>query len=90
MTGDIINGLFEFIGGIVIWTNVARLVRDQGYAGVNWVTSVFFFTWGVWNLWYYPSLDQMWSFVGGLAICSANLVWVILALHYGPFKGRRV
>ncbi len=81
---DIANGLFEFFGGLVVWLNVRRLVRDRGYAGVNWMVAAFFSCWGFWNLYYYPSLGQWWSFAGGLAIVSANTVWLVMALRYGP------
>ena len=76
MINDDINGTFEFLGGIALWSNVWRLWKDRNALGVNWQTTVFFFTWGVWNCFYYPSLGQMFSFLGGLFICSGNLAWV--------------
>jgi hypothetical protein len=79
---DLINGLFELVGGILNWMNVVRLFKDKDIKGVYYPAWIFFAVWGLWNLYYYPSLDQWMSFVGGLIITSANVVWVILALYY--------
>lgn len=80
---DLINGLFEFGGSIFIWLNVRRLLQDRGYAGVYVPAIAFFALWGIWNLFYYPHLQQWVSFAGGLSIVTANLVWVGLMLHFG-------
>ena len=79
---DIVNGLFELFGGLVIWLNVARLVKDKEVKGVSWVVMAFFAVWGYWNLYYYPHLGQMFSFVGGFFVVAANTAWVVLFLHY--------
>jgi uncharacterized membrane protein YfcA len=83
---DLINGLFEVIGGIMIWLNVLALMKDKEVKGVNWATTAFFTSWGYWNLWYYPSLNQWMSFVGGLAVVSGNTAWVYLYLKYRSKK----
>lgn len=79
---DIANGFFELIGGILLWRNVCKLYRDKQLRGVFWFPTAFFGLWGYWNLYYYPSLDQWASFLGGLVIVSANTIWVILAIRY--------
>jgi hypothetical protein len=79
---DLFNGLFEFFGSVMIWRNVAALMRDKMLRGVHWGATAFFTSWGIWNLYYYPSLGQWWSFAGGLSIMTANLAWLWLALKY--------
>ena len=79
---DLINGSFELTGGLLCWANVRRLLRDRKVQGVDWRVSAFFSAWGFWNLFYYPSLSQWASFVGGLAIVVANTAWVVLALRF--------
>jgi hypothetical protein len=76
------NALFEALGGVCIWINVHRLYHDKQVRGVSWLVSLFFASWGVWNLYYYPSLGQWWSFTAGLAICAGNFLWVALAVRY--------
>lgn len=89
MTPDFFNGLFEFFGSIFIWKNVKAILRDKGYAGVDLGAVGFFFAWGTWNLYYYPHLDQWWSFLGGCSLTLANLVWVMLMFKFGRFfKGK--
>lgn len=82
MTPDMVNGLFEFIGSIMLWKNVQTLHRDKLVRGVHWTATGFFMTWGFWNLYYYPHLDQWWSFAGGVSIVTANTVWLVQILYY--------
>lgn len=79
---DLINGLFELLGAVMIWSNVKRIQNDKQVRGVNWKVSGFFWGWGIWNLFYYPHLAQWWSFTGGMAICGANFVWLYYAIRY--------
>lgn len=79
---DLVNGLFEFIGGVCIWMNVRKLLKDKMVRGVSWYVTLFWWSWGVWNLIYYPALNQWMSFSGGLFIVSGNFVWLALAIKY--------
>ena len=80
---DGINGLFELGGSLLLWMNVRRLLKDKGYAGVYVPATAFFALWGLWNLYYYPSLGQWLSFAGGCSIVVANGTCVGLMLYYG-------
>lgn len=79
---DIINGLFELLAGVMILNHCRAVIRDKAVAGVSIISTIFFSLWGVWNLHYYPSLDQWWSFAGGLLIVAANFLWVSLLIKY--------
>jgi len=83
MTPDLINGLLEFVGSLFTWANAVRVRRDRGYAGLYAPAIVFFTTWGLWNLFYYPSLQQWASFAGGVSLVCANIVWVLMMMIYG-------
>jgi len=85
---DIINGLFELIGGLLCWFNVKKILTDKKVQGVYWPVQAFFAAWGWWNLYYYPSLDQWASFVGGIILVLGNTLWVILALRYTRINRR--
>jgi ABC-type transport system involved in cytochrome c biogenesis permease subunit len=87
MTGiDVVNGAFELSGGLFLFLNVLRLLRDKKVSGVSLAPVIFFSVWGLWNLYYYPSLGQWCSLVGGVTVVIMNTVWVGLALYYG--RGR--
>lgn len=82
MIADVINGLFEMLGGIFVLNHCRTVIKDKAVAGVSIVSTIFFTLWGVWNLYYYPSLDQWWSFLGGLMIVGSNTLWVLLMFRY--------
>jgi hypothetical protein len=79
MSGDHINGAFEFVGALFTWRNALQLYRDREIRGVYWPIWAFFAAWGVWNLWYYPSIGQRWSFYAGVLLVCGNLAWVAQA-----------
>jgi len=80
---DLINGLYESLGGFFILLSIFKLLREKQVHGISWVHVLFFTTWGYWNLYYYPHLNQWWSFVGGLAVVLANSIWFVLLIYYG-------
>jgi len=79
---DLINGGFEIFGGAAMALNVLKLYKDKKTRGVNWSTQVFFTSWGFWNLYYYPSLGQWVSFLGGLSLVIANAFYIALMWRY--------
>lgn len=84
---DLINGCFEATGAVMCFLNVRRLYRDKKVAGVMWQVQAFFTAWGIWNLYYYPSLGQWFSFIGGSALVTFNGAWVAGALYYIKHPG---
>lgn len=87
MVADFINGMFEMCGGFFILLHILKLYKDKKVRGVSIVATTFFASWGVWNLYYYPSLSQWWSFLGGCVIVVMNTAWILMMLYY---NGREV
>jgi len=79
---DIVNGCFEFGASLFQLINVMATYRDKKIRGIRIVPTMFFTSWGIWNLYYYPQLNQIWSFIGGLGIVITNLIWVVLMIKY--------
>lgn len=79
---DIINGSFELAGAFIQWIQVRQILKDKEVKGVHWLPIMFFSSWGLWNLYYYPSLEQYFSFLGGLLLTTANTVWLVLIIKY--------
>lgn len=79
---DIINGTYELLGGLFILNNCYKLYQDKEIKGVSFISNTFFTTWSIWNLYYYPSLNQWVSFFGGLSIALSNILWISLAFYY--------
>ena len=82
MKPDTINGLFEFAGAGFLSLNVIKMYKDKILKGYNWWATVFFTSWGLWNLYYYPYLDQWFSFWGGCAIVFVNTIWIGQIIYY--------
>ena len=66
---DLINGLFEALAGLFVLNHCRVLHAHKQARGVSIVSSGFFTLWGVWNLYYYPALNQPLSFT---ARCSSS------------------
>lgn len=79
---DLINGCFELLAGFMVLNHCRAVLRDKAVAGVSILSTIFFSAWGYWNLYYYPSLGQWWSFAGGILIVVSNTAWVILLIKY--------
>lgn len=79
---DIINGIFELGGSPLILLSIFKLLKDKRVKGVSKYHVGFFTSWGLWNLFYYPHLDQWASFIGGLFIVITNTIWLSLMLYY--------
>jgi len=79
---DQINACFEGVGAAMILNNCRMVIRDKLVRGVSILTNAYFTSWGIWNVFYYPSLNQVWSFRAGLCICTANILWILLMLYY--------
>ncbi len=81
-TPDAINGIYETVGGFVLLLHCRQLYKDKKVRGVSLWPTLFFFTWGIWNLYYYPHLNQWWSFAGGIGLVCANCLWSCMLVYY--------
>lgn len=79
---DLINGTFEALAGLMVLNHCRVLAKDRAVAGVSIASVIFFALWGVWNLWYYPHLGQIWSMVGGIFVVLANLIYVAMLIRF--------
>lgn len=82
MIADIINASFEALAGVAIYGHVRRLRIDKQVKGASSWATVFFTAWGFWNLYYYPSLGQWASTIGGISVVSMNAWWLALMWKY--------
>ena len=80
--GDLINGTFEFCGGFAIYLSIRNLHRAKIVRGVSWAQVAFFSSWGCFNLWFYPSINQWFSFAGGLFLVTMNSIWLTQIAYY--------
>ncbi len=83
---DVINSFFEFSMFVASLINIVKIYRDKVIRGVHWATVVIASLWGFWNLHYYSSLDQWWSFFAGILLVISNSVWLILVFYYEKYN----
>ena len=88
MNFDMVNGTFELFGAYFTWRNAYQLYKDGGeIKGVYWPMFSFMMMWGLWNLLYYPHLNQPLSFYAGILLTLGNVAWVTQAIAVTQFKG---
>ncbi len=88
---DQINGFFEAGLAVTLLLNLRRLMKDKKVEGFDYRVVVFTTAWGVWNLYYYPMLNQMFSFYAGIGVVTMNASWLALVWYYkrtGPRDNR--
>lgn len=59
LSPDMINGIFEGGGAILLSLNIRRLLKDKKVEGISLIPVFFWSAWGFWNLFYYPSLAAL-------------------------------
>lgn len=83
MTPDMMNASFEILGGVFLAPSVLKAWRGKMIRGVHWTTPMFFWSWGLWNVFYYPMIGQPLSAWAGLIVFVVNTAWFGLVLKYG-------
>lgn len=83
---DFINGIYETIGGILLFLNCYRLYKDKEVKGVSLATCGFFASWGYWNLYFYPFYGAWLSTIGAAILTVANTIWIVMAIYYTFIK----
>ncbi len=85
---DLINGCFELIGGITSLNNCRIILKDKEVKGLSIYSMLFFISWGLYNLYFYPSIGQEFSFYGAVMMVISNITWSILAIYFS-YKGHK-
>lgn len=79
---DNVNGVYEMGGALALAWNCWTTYKDKEIKGLSIISMVFFTSWGYWNLYYYPSLNQWMSTLGAAALVFFNTIWLGQAIYY--------
>lgn len=82
LTPDIINGIFEIVATILMGINVLKLYKEKSIKGIYWPVQGFFTGWGIFNLFYFNSLNQKFSFIVGIFLSLVSIAWTLMAAYY--------
>jgi hypothetical protein len=83
---DFTNSWFEWVSSYFLWLNARSLWIDKKLNGIHIFSGVFFTSESMWNLFYYSSLAQPFSFCAGINVAAANILWIWLAFKYRKNK----
>ena len=83
---DIVNAIFEFGAILGIYGHIRQIKKDKKVNGIYIPTIMFFTLWGFWNIYYYPSLGQWFSFIAGSVLALMNCAYVYLLVKYSRRK----
>lgn len=86
ITPDTINGGFELLAGFFVLNHCRVLHAHKQARGVSLASVLFFTLWGLWNLYYYPSLHQPLSYYGGWFVVAANALYVGMMIGYRFYR----
>lgn len=84
---DVINACFECGAGLLVLNHCRVLRAERMVRGVSLLSVAIFTLWGVWNMYYYPSLSQWWSFAGGFFVTLANGLYCSQLAYYRVMEG---
>jgi hypothetical protein len=82
ITLDQINAGFEMAGAISRTFDCVQLYRAKRFVGGSLFTAFFFLMWGFFNIVFYPSLGQTYSYLAALALTTMNALWLVMAMYF--------
>ena len=87
---DLANAGFEGFGAAFALNHARVLYQHKIVRGVSALSAAFFLCWGIFNIFYYHHLDQMFSWAAGIAMTAANAFYVWLILYYKRKEAKSV
>ena len=90
LTYDQVNAGFEMVGAAFRIFDCMKLHRDKTFLGGSIWTAVFFFIWGIFNTFFYPSLGQTWSLCAAITLTMVNGLWIVMAVYFNYRELRRL
>jgi hypothetical protein len=85
---DFITAMFECGGSVAVSVCIRKLHIDKMVRGVDWKYLAYYMTWTGWNLLYYPSFDQWYSFSATCSMLLVNSIWMTQMIYYNARERR--
>ncbi|XAI95940.1 hypothetical protein [Microcystis phage Mwe-JY26] len=82
MTPDIINAGFQLLAAFLIAMHCRAVWKARDVAGVSIFATFCFALWGVWNVYYFATLGQVWSYYAAYACAAAHAAYMSLLLTF--------
>jgi len=79
---DYVNAMFELGMAFCIFLSIRKLCKDRQVKGIHWANVAFPMLWGLFNIVYYPSLEQHASFFAGVVVVAMNAAYLYKINEY--------
>ncbi len=79
---DLINSFFQLGGSLAAGLTIRVLLKDKMVRGAHWGTVAYFLSWGLWNLFYFPSVSHPLSTYASVALVLTNGWRLWLMVYY--------
>jgi hypothetical protein len=82
VTPDLLNAGFECFSAVVSSLNIRAILQDKKVQGISVWPTIGFTSWGLFNLYYYPYLNQWYSAVAAMGMVVVNSTWLYLVWKF--------
>ena len=82
ITPDKVNAGFEIAAALFIIYNCFILHHDKLVRGISPYSYVLFTAWSIWNMFFYPIVEQTFSFYAATLMAIAQLVYTCMLAYY--------
>mgnify|MGYP001599850197 CR=1 FL=1 len=79
---DSVNAGFELACALLLWANVRTLYKDKQIKGIALSPNYLYLAGGLWDLYYYPFLNQWISFFACAVYTTGFTLWLGMAVWY--------
>ena len=86
---DLINSIFEGVAAVSVLISVRQILKDREVKGVAWLGCLFMPVWSFWNVYFYATLAQGWSFLAAVSMSIAETIYVVLLIYYSHRPGEK-
>jgi len=86
---DLINAIFQCSGTFFVILNIMKISKDKKVKGISWLSASFFTFWGIWNLYYFPLLNQTFSGFASLGMAISNMIYTIQLIYYSKIQEKK-
>lgn len=79
---DAVTAAFEVSGGVFLSLNAWDLYKKKAVAGQTLLSTIFFGSWAVWNVYYFAALSQPLAMFGAVTFLPPYVAQIWLILRY--------
>jgi len=83
---DVINSIFQVGAGFALFGNVHRSYKEKRVLGVSIFTQLYIVIWGLFALYFFFTLNQLFSMWTSFFVLLINSTWLFQIFYYREKK----